>query len=204
MSESGVALIKKEDFFTIPNILSYIRILMIPFYINLYLKADTVEDYYLAGMVLVLSGITDALDGIIARKTGQITDLGKLIDPVADKLTQVAVVGVMFFERPYILPLLILFVFKELFLAINNIILLRKNIYMDGALWFGKVATAVFYVFMFILVIFPSFDKSQSIPLIMITAIFQLIALVGYGRWFYAENKKAHYNEQNRMDDYEL
>lgn len=183
-------MIKKEDFFTIPNILSYVRILMIPLYINLYMNAETAADYYLTGFILILSGLTDALDGIIARKMGQITDLGKLIDPVADKLTQVAVVGVMFFKRSYVLPLLILFIFKELFLAINNVILLRKKVYMDGAMWFGKIATVVFYACMFILVIFPSFDKAESMPLIIITSIFQFIALIGYGRWFYVQNKK--------------
>ena len=105
-------LIKKEDWLTIPNILSYIRILMIPLYIYLYVTADEQMEYYRAAGVLVLSALTDSLDGIIARKTGQITDLGKVIDPLADKLTQVAVIGAMFLERPYILPLLILFVVK--------------------------------------------------------------------------------------------
>ncbi len=177
-------LIKKEDWLTIPNILSYIRILMIPLYIYLYVTADEQMEYYWAAGVLVLSALTDSLDGIIARKTGQITDLGKVIDPLADKLTQVAVIGAMFLERPYILPLLILFVVKELFLLVNNLVLYRKDIKMDGSMWFGKVATAVFYFCMFLLVIFPTLDKSGSMPLIIMTAVFQMIALIGYGKWF--------------------
>ena len=132
----GVYLVKKEDWFTVPNILSYVRILMIPLYIHLYINADGQTDYYWAAGLLVLSGITDALDGIIARKTGQITDLGKLIDPIADKLTQIAVVGAMLVERPYILPLLSLFIIKELFLLINSLILYRKDIIMNGSMWF--------------------------------------------------------------------
>lgn len=157
---------------------------MIPLYVYLYINAEELSDYYMAAGLLVLSGLTDALDGIIARKTGQITDLGKIIDPIADKLTQVAVVGAMLVERFYILPLLILFILKELFLLINNIILYRKEIMMDGSMWFGKVATAVFYVCMFILVVLPTLDRSGSMPLIIITAIFQIIALIGYGHWF--------------------
>lgn len=183
-------LIKKTDWFTIPNILSYIRILMIPLYVYLYIHAETRMDYYWAAGLLVLSAMTDALDGIIARKTGQITDLGKIIDPLADKLTQIAVVGAMFFERPYIFPLLVLFVLKELFLLINNIVLYRKKIMMDGSMWFGKVATAVFYICMFLLVVFPTMGRSGSMPLIIITAVFQVIALLGYGKWFKAMFQK--------------
>lgn len=183
-------MIKKEDWFTIPNILSYVRILMIPLYIHLYINAEAVTDYYWAAGLLVLSGITDALDGIIARKTGQITDLGKLIDPIADKLTQIAVVGAMLIERPYILPLLIVFVIKEVFLLVNSVVLYRKEIMMDGSMWFGKVATVVFYVCMFLLVIFPTLEKRGSMPLIVITAIFQVIALLGYGNWYKNTFKK--------------
>lgn len=184
-------MIDKEDWFTIPNILSYIRILMIPLYIYLYVTAEELTEYYWAAGVLVLSALTDSLDGIIARKTGQITDLGKLIDPLADKLTQVAVIGAMFIERPYILPLLILFLIKELFLLINNLVLYRKKIKMDGSMWFGKVATAVFYVCMFLLVIFPTLDRSGSMPLIVITAAFQMIALIGYGNWYFKMFKQV-------------
>jgi len=157
---------------------------MIPLYVYLYITAEELTDYYWAAGLIVLSGLTDLLDGVIARKTGQITDLGKILDPIADKLTQVAVVGTMVVERPYILPLLILFILKELFLLVNNIILYRKEIMMDGSMWFGKVATAVFYICMFILVVVPGLDRSGSLPLIIITAIFQVIALLGYGNWF--------------------
>lgn len=182
--------IKKEDWLTIPNILSYVRIVMIPIYVYLYINAESLRDYYLAALILVLSGATDALDGIIARRTGQVTDLGKVLDPFADKLTQVAVVSAMFIERPYILPLLVLFIFKELFLLINNIFLMRKNIIMDGAMWFGKVATATFYICMFLLVIFPYIDKGQSLLLIRITAVFQLLSLFGYAQWFWTKFKE--------------
>lgn len=157
---------------------------MIPLYVYLYINAEVLSDYYWAAGLIVLSGLTDLLDGVIARKTGQITDLGKILDPIADKLTQVAVVGAMIVERPYIFPLLILFIVKELFLLVNNIILYRKDIMMDGSMWFGKVATAVFYICMFVLVIFPMLDRNGSMPLIVITIIFQVIALFGYGNWF--------------------
>lgn len=182
-------MIKKEDWLTIPNILSYIRISMIPLYISLYMNASSSSDYYEAAGILVLSGLTDALDGFIARKTGQITDLGKALDPLADKLTQIAVVGAMSAKKPYVLPLLILFVVKEFYLLINNLLLMKKNIRMDGAMWFGKLATLIFYLCMFVLVVFPYISKNKTMILVTITAIFQIISLIGYGRWFRAKNK---------------
>ena len=192
-----MVMIKKEDWLTIPNILSYVRILMIPIYVYLYINAESPMDYYIVAVILVLSGITDALDGIIARRTGQITDLGKVLDPLADKLTQVAVVSAMFIERPYVLPLLVLFILKELYLLVNNIILMRKNIIMDGAMWFGKVATATFYICMFLLIIFPYIDESQSILLIRITAAFQLLSLFGYAHWFFIKFKEDKLGKVN-------
>lgn len=190
----GHLLIKKEDWFTTPNILSYIRILMIPLYIYLYITAETLPEYYMAGGILILSGITDSLDGIIARHTGQITDLGKALDPFADKLTQIAVIGAMFIERPYILPLLILYVAKELYLLISNVLLFKKDIMMDGAMWFGKVATAIFYISMFVLVVLPQMDKAISLIIINVNMMFQLIALIGYGHWFWRQFSQSKQN----------
>lgn len=192
-------LIKKEDWFTTPNILSYIRILMIPMYVYLYINAANSRDYYGVAAVLVISGITDALDGIIARKTGQITNLGKVIDPLADKLTQIAVITAMLIKRPYILPLLLLFLFKEIYLLVNNLILIRKGIVMDGAMWFGKIATATFYLCMFLLVIFPYTSRSKSMLLIIITAAFQVLSLFGYGHWFHLKFKEEKKSKIERM-----
>ena len=78
----------KEELFTIPNLLSLLRIALIPVYISLYLKATKEADYLLAGSVLALSCMTDVADGIIARRFHWITNVGKVLDPLADKLTQ--------------------------------------------------------------------------------------------------------------------
>ena len=78
----------KKDIFSIPNILSFIRILLIPIFVWLYVTAGTSGEYYLAAAVVVASGITDFLDGQIARRCNMITEFGKFLDPLADKLTQ--------------------------------------------------------------------------------------------------------------------
>ena len=78
---------KKNQFFTIPNLLSLVRLAMIPLLLWLYLEK---REYLWTAVVVVLSGATDIVDGIIARKYDLISDLGKALDPVADKLTQIA------------------------------------------------------------------------------------------------------------------
>lgn len=82
-------LFKRDQIFTIPNLLSLVRLLMIPMIIWLYCEK---EDYVAAAVMIVLSGLTDIADGIIARKFHLVSDLGKLLDPVADKLTQAALI----------------------------------------------------------------------------------------------------------------
>lgn len=90
--------LRGKDFFTLPNILSYVRLLLIPVFMVHYLTATDERDYLISGMIIVFSGLTDLLDGIIARKFNQITEVGKLLDPIADKLTQVAVIICLMFR----------------------------------------------------------------------------------------------------------
>ena len=172
--------ITMREVFSIPNILSYIRILLIPIFIYLFIHATDEKDYYLIGFLIFLSGITDLLDGFIARKFNQITELGKVIDPIADKLTQAAVVVCLLFRYPYMWILLGLLVVKELFMGINGLILLKRGKKLDGAKWFGKVSTAVFYVAMGILITFPNLDQKFVGLLMILTGIFLSISFILY------------------------
>ena len=70
-----------REMFTIPNILSYFRILLIPLFVYLYFKAETPPEFFRAAVVLGISGFTDLFDGKIARRFNQITELGILLDP---------------------------------------------------------------------------------------------------------------------------
>ena len=82
--------IDKREIFSIPNLMGYFRILLIPLFSWLYCTADSTGDYYAAAAVVGVSGLTDMFDGKIARRFNMITELGKFIDPLADKLTQAA------------------------------------------------------------------------------------------------------------------
>lgn len=113
----------------IPNLLSLLRILLVPVFVILYLLSsdERMDLMYWSFGVLILSGVTDSLDGIIARKCNQITDLGKLLDPVADKLTQVAVVICLATRFSQLIPLVVICFVKELAQSIGGLILLRRG-----------------------------------------------------------------------------
>ena len=90
----------KKDILNIPNLLSLFRLLLIPVYITIYLRAQDKADYFLAASILAVSCLTDMIDGQIARRFNMITDLGKLLDPIADKLTQFALVLCLSLRHP--------------------------------------------------------------------------------------------------------
>lgn len=169
-----------KDVYSIPNILCYIRILLIPVFIYIYINANNTLDYYIAGAIIFLSGLTDFCDGFIARKFNQVTELGKLIDPVADKLTQAAIIIALMFKFKWMFFLVILFFIKELSMLINGIILLRKGKKLDGAMWFGKVSTAVFYFSTFIIILFPMLNIIVVNILMIVSAFFMSLSFVMY------------------------
>ena len=169
-----------KEAYSRPNILCYIRILLIPAFIYIYVNAKDTVDYYLAAIIILLSGLTDFCYGFIARKFNQVTELGKLIDPVADKLTQAAIIIALMFKFKWMFFLVVLFVIKELSMLINGIILLRKGKKLDGAMWFGKVSTAVFYFSTFIIISFPMLNSMVVNILMVISAFFMALSFIMY------------------------
>jgi cardiolipin synthase len=152
-----------KEIFSIPNILGYFRILLIPFFMYTYLNAKTVSDYYAPAVIVGVSSITDMFDGLIARKFNMVTQLGKLIDPFADKLTQGALIICFLLKYQYMRYLLVLYVLKEGFMLVAGIFMLHHNgKKLNGAKWFGKVSTALVYIVMFILFLNPIFFPKMN------------------------------------------
>ncbi|MEG0894954.1 MAG: CDP-alcohol phosphatidyltransferase family protein [Oscillospiraceae bacterium] len=153
---------------------------MIPFFCYCLLK----EKNLLAGVVIILSGITDFLDGFIARKFNMVTELGKVIDPIADKLTQIvlAVCLAIFFRPTAILFIVVLL--KEIFQGSFCLYLLKKQKKLDGAMWFGKVSTAIFYVCTILLIYFLDSSYTIKIILVVLPTIFILLSSYKYTRLF--------------------
>lgn len=153
---------------------------MIPIFIYYYVNAAEAKEYYAAALIILLSGLTDMFDGLIARKFDQITELGKIVDPIADKLTQMAIIICLLVSYPYVWILITLFVFKELFMGINGLVLLKKGKKLDGAMWFGKVSTAVFYGATFLLIAFPEINPEIAAALMGITGACLTLSFILY------------------------
>ncbi len=141
----------KGEFLTLPNLLSYARIILIPFIVWTYFM----EMKYLSASLIVISGITDFIDGYIARHYELITDFGKIIDPIADKLTQITVVACLSYNYPLMLVLVGVLIFKEIFVGLMGYLVLRATDIVDGAKWYGKMATIMFYLIIVVLLVIP-------------------------------------------------
>lgn len=178
--------IKKQDWYTVPNLLSFFRILLIPVFIVLYLRAEDSGGLLLAAAVVGLSALTDCLDGKIARRFHQITELGKFLDPLADKLTQGALVVCLTTRYPLMWLLAALYLIKEGFMGVMGLLMLRHNgRKLDGAKWFGKVCTALLFVVMLLLLLLPGLPAPASDALIVLCAAVMVWTLCCYLPVFY-------------------
>ena len=180
----------KKEICTIPNLLSLFRIALIPVYGNLYLNADRDIDYLLAGSVLALSCLTDLADGIIAREFHMISHVGKVLDPLADKLTQFFLI--LFLAKKYsqLYPMLSLFVVKELFQLGAMVRFIRLGKVLPGALNAGKLCTAMLFVSLSVLVLFPRLDKTFVFVLISLDTALLFYAFFNYLQAYFGKNTK--------------
>ena len=171
----------RKDILSVPNILGYFRILLIPFFVYTYVTAESAKDYYTSAIIAGVSSLTDFCDGYIARKYNMVTELGKLIDPLADKLTQGALIICFIFRYPYMRYLLVLYVIKESFMVVMGLVILRHNgKRLNGAKWFGKVSTALVYIVMFILLLFPMMPLDTVNALIILCGFAMGATLILY------------------------
>lgn len=137
----------KHKIITIPNVLSFFRLLLIPVIMWLYIvKKDPIR----TTVILILSGVTDVVDGIIARKCNMVSDFGKAFDPVADKLTQIAMLFCLVSRFKWMLLPLCVMVAKEITAGILGLLVIRKTGKVDGAVWHGKATTVSLYSMMII------------------------------------------------------
>lgn len=170
----------KKELLSIPNLMGYFRLLMIPVFVFLYLRAETPRDYYIAAIVMGISALTDMLDGLVARKFNMITEFGKFLDPFADKVTHGAILLCLCTRYRWMAVLVVLFVVKEGFMVVMGLIKLRKGKKLDGAMWFGKVCTALLFVVMFVLILFPSIPIGVANGMIGVCAVVMAATLLLY------------------------
>lgn len=181
----------KKEIFTIPNLLSLFRLVLIPVYVRLYLRAVEPREYLVAGSVLALSCLTDLADGKIARHFNMISTVGKILDPVADKLTQFTLVLCLSLKYPVLNPVLALFVVKELFQLAAGVFHLCKGKMLPGALMAGKVCTTVLFTSLTALVLFPTMDPTLVNLIALTDGVFLLISFLSYIRAYFGKNTKV-------------
>lgn len=169
---------------TIPNFLSVFRIIIIIPFIFSFIK----DNYILAGFCLVFSGLSDLLDGVIARGFNQITDLGKMLDPAADKLTLMAVMICVGIKFKRIFPFMIILIIKEILMLVAGLIIINRNQLPPPAKWYGKVATTVFYVSIITIVALKALwnidNGYVNLIFMVITAVCMIYALARYFKTF--------------------
>ena len=170
----------RREYFSVPNIMSYFRLLLIPVYLYVYLTADEEGGYGWAAVVIAVSGLTDMLDGKIARRFNMITEWGKFIDPVADKLTLAAIALSMAFRYPLMGLMFAVYLVKELYMFFMGAYMMKRGFKMDGAQWYGKVCTAVTYGSVFLLLVIPGLPDGAALGLIGLCLFVTLAAFAGY------------------------
>lgn len=167
----------KKKIFTIPNILSMVRICLIPLIVWLYLGK---KDYLLTGIFVIISGLTDVVDGTIARKFNMISDVGKVLDPIADKATQITVMILLAMRFPLMLLPIALTLVKEIFMAVSGYIVIKKCGVVLGANWHGKAATVLLSSTMALHLVWYNITPTVSTVLIILCSVMIIISLVLY------------------------
>ena len=171
----------------IPNILTILRFILIP--VILYF---IFTGHYLLGFIFfTISGITDILDGAIARKFNLITNFGKLMDPLADKLTQISVLATLVFQKIIPFWILIVVLLKELLMIIGASFLYGKDVVVYSK-WFGKLATVLFYLAIVCSLIIKEFALTgiwQNLDFILycIAVIATIFSFIMYVKYLYKD-----------------
>lgn len=196
---------------TIPNWLCFIRIALIPVFTALFIK----DQYIAAFVIMIVAALTDVFDGKIARRFNMVSNLGKILDPIADKLSQIAIVIILIvkfwsFNGP-LKYLFFLFIIKELLMVCGGALLLSKGMRPVAAEVWGKAATVVFYVFMITIIaigpsgalvghwIFKALPDVVVLIMVIISACLAFVSLFGYMPGFLRQLKenKANTNKDS-------
>lgn len=181
----------KKELCTVPNLLSLTRLTLLPLYCSIYLHARTRSQYLLAGGIMALSCLTDLADGKLARRLGQITNLGKVLDPLADKVTQFTLILCLSLKMPALQPVLGVFVVKELFQLAAGLLFLTKGRMLPGALTAGKVCTTALFISLTGLVILPDVHPAVVEAVAIGDSVFLINAFVCYILAYFGRETKV-------------
>ena len=180
-----------KNIFTIPNIISFFRLMLVPLFVITYFHEAEYNTYFWSIIIVLVSGASDIIDGVIARKYNMVSDVGKVLDPIADKLTQVVIIMCLAVKHPLIIPMFAVLFIKELLTLFAALHLLSKGTKPISSKWFGKLSTVVIFATMFYTIIVDRFNYPEIILyiLIVLSIICMLISVGGYFKLFFRQVK---------------
>ena len=170
----------RKQIWSIPNLLSFFRILLIPVMVTLYVKGRTIATLVVFGV----SALSDIVDGQIARRCNMVTDLGKMLDPLADKLTQGAAAICVARNHPQLFLLFGLMAVKELTQAFIGARSMKQTGQAFSARWYGKACTVITTTCLMIMFAFPKIPESWINGMLILCAIVMLVTLALYANYF--------------------
>lgn len=182
----------KKEICTIPNLLSLFRLTLIPVYLNLYLNAETAREYTLSAVILGVSCMTDLVDGKIARKFNMISNVGKVLDPLADKLTQLSLLICLYGRSKILRFLLLIFLIKEFWQLFAMIGAMRQGKALNGALMSGKISTTVLFLGLGLIFLFPTMGERTVNCICLVCLTFLLYAFADYAQAYFGKNKRIY------------
>lgn len=186
----------------IPNILTVIRLLLIPVIVVFIF----IGNYTLAFVFFTISGITDIADGCIARKFNLISNFGKLMDPLADKLTQIATLASLVFTNIIPVWILLIVFLKEFIMICGASFLYGKDVVVYSR-WYGKLATVLFYIAIVISLLLKQFNlndiwRNVDLGLYSLALVATIFSLIMYVRDLYQKGfiDKQDLNKEVTVD----
>lgn len=180
----------------IPNIITTFRLFLVPLFAYFMLVADSPA---LACAVLITSGVSDVIDGFIARNFNMITETGKVYDPLVDKLMHITVVCALAAREFLPSWVIAIIIFKEIAMICVSTILYIKKVIIQ-ARWYGKMATVAFYAVILMLVIFKNIPAVLQTVLLMILVATMLFAAVGYVTQLVSSQKRTSLTAANTTE----
>lgn len=169
-----------REYFSVPNIMGYFRIVLAAVYLILFKNALNGGTYWYVIGVIVLSGLTDFFDGKIARKFNMITEWGKMLDPIADKITLGVIILSLAFKYKILVVMSVFYIIKEGYMSVVGLVLMKRGHKTEGAMWYGKVCTFATYVILITLLLLPNMRIEFVNMLIIINMAIMAFTLVKY------------------------
>lgn len=169
-----------KEYFSIPNIMGYFRIVLAILYVWVFYLTLDGAPYWPVIAIIIVSGLTDLFDGKIARRFHMVTDWGKMLDPIADKITIGAIILSLVFKYKIILPMIFLYIIKEGYMAVAGMLLMKRGHKIEGAKFYGKVCTFATYIILIAILLVPNIDERVVAVLIAVDMIIMVYTLIRY------------------------